>query len=52
VKKSEVVELTISIDQAIQFVVSCGVVIPPPIIGVPQKDTPELTGPPAIDKAQ
>lgn len=38
VKKSEVVELTMSIDQAIQFIVSCGVVVPPPIIGVPQKD--------------
>ena len=29
VKKSETVDLNISIDQAIQFVVSCGVVIPP-----------------------
>ncbi len=38
VKKSEVVELTITIDQAIQYQISCGVVIPPPIIGVPQKE--------------
>jgi uncharacterized membrane protein len=38
VKKSEVVELTITIDQAIQYQISCGVVIPPPIIGVPRKD--------------
>ena len=29
VKKSETVDLNISIDQAIQFVVSCGVVVPP-----------------------
>ena len=29
VKKSETVDLNISVDQAIQFVVSCGVVIPP-----------------------
>jgi uncharacterized membrane protein len=41
VKKSEVVDLSITIDQAIQFVVSCGVVIPPPIIGVPQMDRGE-----------
>jgi uncharacterized membrane protein len=39
VKKSETVDLNISVDQAIQFVVSCGVVIPPPpnggaVIGV------------------
>jgi uncharacterized membrane protein len=52
VKKSETVELSISIDQAIQFMVSCGVVVPPPIIGVPQKGAPELTGPPAMDKAR
>lgn len=37
VKKSEVVDLTITVDQAIQFFVSCGVVVPPPIIGVPQR---------------
>ena len=30
VKKSETVDLSISVDQAIQFVISCGVVIPPP----------------------
>ena len=30
VKKSETIDLNISVDQAIQFVVSCGVVIPPP----------------------
>lgn len=30
VKKSETVDLNISVDQAIQWVVSCGVVIPPP----------------------
>ncbi len=30
VKKSETVDLNITVDQAIQFVVSCGVVIPPP----------------------
>jgi uncharacterized membrane protein len=30
VKKSETVDLNISVDQAIQFVISCGVVIPPP----------------------
>jgi uncharacterized membrane protein len=36
VKKSETVDLNISVDQAIQFVVSCGVVIPPPIIGFPE----------------
>jgi uncharacterized membrane protein len=28
VKKSEVVDINITIDQAIQFVVSCGVVVP------------------------
>jgi uncharacterized membrane protein len=35
-KKSELVDLSISVDQAIQFIVSCGVVIPPP---------PEFFGP-------
>lgn len=30
VKKSETVDLSISVDQALQFVISCGVVIPPP----------------------
>jgi uncharacterized membrane protein len=29
VRKSEVVELNITIDQAIQYIVSCGVVVPP-----------------------
>ncbi len=29
VKKSEVVDLNITIDQAFQFIVSCGVVVPP-----------------------
>lgn len=32
VKRSETVDLNISVDQAIQWVVSCGVVIPPPPI--------------------
>ena len=36
VRKSEAVDLNITIDQAIQFVVSCGVVIPPQQI---QKDS-------------
>ncbi len=52
VKKSEVVELTISIDQAIQFLVSCGVVIPPPIIGVPQKEEGESPVQPSLDWAR
>jgi uncharacterized membrane protein len=30
VKRSETVDLNISVDQAIQFIVSCGVVVPPP----------------------
>jgi uncharacterized membrane protein len=42
VKKSDVIDLNISIDQAIQFIVSCGVAIPPPIIGVPQRVAPNL----------
>lgn len=32
VKKSDTIDLNISVDQAIQWVVSCGVVIPPPRI--------------------
>jgi uncharacterized membrane protein len=51
VKKSEVVDLTISIDQAIQFIVSCGVVIPPPIIGVPQRDLDGAAQPAALPAA-
>jgi uncharacterized membrane protein len=36
VKKSETIDLNISVDQAIQWVVSCGVVIPPsPVRGAP-----------------
>jgi uncharacterized membrane protein len=52
IKKSEMVELSISIDQAIQFIVSCGVVVPPPIIGVPQRDgeQPLLPGVPPVVK--
>ena len=34
VKKSETVELDITIDQAIQFIVSCGVVVPPQQVSV------------------
>ena len=30
VKKSETIDLNITIDQAFQFIVSCGVVVPPP----------------------
>jgi uncharacterized membrane protein len=52
VKKCEVVELTISIDQAIQFIVSCGVLIPPPIIGVPQRDEAAPSSTPALDQAR
>jgi uncharacterized membrane protein len=55
VKKSEVVELSITIDQAIQFQISCGVVIPPPIIGVPQKEEDEEGEqrlPPSLDWAR
>jgi uncharacterized membrane protein len=33
--KSEVVELNMSIDQAFQFVISCGVVVPPPAVSRP-----------------
>jgi len=29
VRKSEVVELNLTVDQALQFIVSCGVVVPP-----------------------
>ncbi len=35
VKKSETYDLSISVDQALQFVVSCGVVVPPPPEGAP-----------------
>jgi uncharacterized membrane protein len=52
VKKSEVVELSMSIDQAIQFVVSCGVVVPPPIIGVPQKADGDAPQQPTMDLAR
>jgi uncharacterized membrane protein len=52
VKKSEVVELAISIDQAIQFIVSCGVVVPPPIIGVPLKMDGETAGQASLDAAR
>jgi uncharacterized membrane protein len=52
VKKSEVVELTITVDQAIQFFVSCGVVVPPPILGVPQKDQGEAPVQPSLDWAR
>ena len=52
VKKSEVVELTITVDQAIQFFVSCGVVVPPPIIGVPQKEGVGTQAQPSLDVAR
>jgi uncharacterized membrane protein len=47
-----VVELSITVDQAIQFIVSCGVVVPPPIIGVPQKDSPAPQAPAGLDLAR
>jgi uncharacterized membrane protein len=40
VKKSETIDLNISVDQAIQWVVSCGVVIPPPPITGRMVETP------------
>jgi uncharacterized membrane protein len=52
VKKSEVVEMTITIDQAIQYQISCGVVIPPPIIGVPQKEGGGTPVQPSLDWAR
>lgn len=51
VKKSEVVELAITIDQAIQYQISCGVVIPPPILGVPQKSPGSSPVKPSLDWA-
>ncbi len=39
VKKSEVIDLSLTVDQAIQFMVSCGVVIPPPPADVAVADT-------------
>jgi uncharacterized membrane protein len=36
VKKSETIDLDITIDQAIQFIVSCGVVVPPGQVGTIQ----------------
>ena len=35
VRKSEVVDLDITIDQAFQFIVSCGVVVPPQQLQAP-----------------
>lgn len=52
VKKSEVVDLTITVDQAIQYQISCGVVIPPSIIGVPQRDAAGFSATPALDQAR
>ena len=40
VKKSETIDLNISVDQAIQWVVSCGVVIPPPPIKLAEWSKP------------
>jgi uncharacterized membrane protein len=38
VRKSEVVDLNLTVDQAIQFVVSCGVVVPPQQVQQPAPD--------------
>jgi uncharacterized membrane protein len=41
IKKSEAVDLDITMDQAIQFIMSCGVVIPPhqtPSLMVPRSE--------------
>ncbi len=45
VKKSDTIEIDITIDQAIQFIVSCSVVIPP------QQLAANRVGPQAISKA-
>lgn len=53
VKKSETVDLNLSIDQAFQFVISCGVVVPPQQLttAVSQRanpgDAPPIASPPA-----
>ena len=40
IRKSETVDLNITVDQAIQFVVSCGVVVPPQQQVLPTDDNP------------
>ncbi len=48
VKKSEVVELNMTLDQAFQYVMSCGVVVPPPIEVTPPTLTSGLGEPPTL----
>lgn len=43
VKKSEVVDLNITIDQALEFIISCGVVVPPHQMEALQADAKGLT---------
>ena len=46
VKKSETVDLNISMEEAIQFIVSCGVVVPPDHINrlpAPDETVPQAT---------
>ena len=51
VKKSETIDLNITIDQAFQFIVSCGVVVPPQQVvpGSPALSDSTLTLPPTGD---
>lgn len=49
VRKSETVDLNITIDQAFQFIVSCGVVVPPQQLQQMQAAGAALPGPAAAD---
>ena len=51
VKKSETVDLNITVDQAIQFVVSCGVVVPPQQLVELAKNRTEIDSDSAADHA-
>ncbi len=50
IRKSEVVDLDITIDQAFQFVISCGVVVPPHQMPAPFGGSAELPAEPSGDR--
>lgn len=48
VKKSETIELDVTVDQAFQFVVSCGVVVPPSQLAVALAKSSDDRSPPSL----
>jgi uncharacterized membrane protein len=52
VRKREVIDMELTIDQAVQFIVSCGVVCPPPMQATIRRANPALLSEPSDEEAR